>query len=66
MLWRPGIAAAISKHAFPSSCIDRIFLSNVSDAYYITQKHNVLYVIQFLQVKLCGRLQEALGQVVEI
>ena len=29
-------------------------------------KHYVLYAIQFLQVKLCGRLQEALGQVVEI
>ena len=24
MLWRPGIAAAISKHAFPSSCIERL------------------------------------------
>ena len=29
-------------------------------------KHYVLYVIQFLQVKPCGRLQEALGQVVDI
>ena len=29
-------------------------------------KYYVLYVIQFLRVKLRGRLQEALGQVVEI